>query len=114
MFDSELKVMNLIWGNEPVSAKQLSLLAAEQIGWNKNTTYTILKKLESKGYIRREDPQFICTSLISRDEASKNETKSLIDKFYGGSKKALFLALLNDEDLSKEDIAELRKLVEGR
>jgi len=42
-------------GNEPISAKQISLIAAEQIGWNKNTTYTVIKKLESKGYIKREE-----------------------------------------------------------
>jgi len=41
--------MEIIWENEPISAKQISLIAAEQIGWNKNTTYTVIKKLESKG-----------------------------------------------------------------
>ena len=54
LFDSEIKVMEIIWENEPISAKQISLIAAEQIGWNKNTTYTVVKKLESKGYIKRE------------------------------------------------------------
>jgi predicted transcriptional regulator len=44
LFDSEIKVMEIIWENEPISAKQVSLIAAEQIGWNKNTTYTVIKK----------------------------------------------------------------------
>ena len=48
MFDSELKVMEIIWESEPVSAKQISLIAADKIGWNKNTTYTVIKKLEAK------------------------------------------------------------------
>jgi len=55
LYDSEIKVMEIIWENEPISAKQISLIAAEQIGWNKNTTYTVIKKLESKGYIKREE-----------------------------------------------------------
>ena len=68
LFDSEIKVMEIIWDNEPVSAKQVSLIAAEKIGWNKNTTYTVIKKLEAKGHIKREEPGFICSSLISRKD----------------------------------------------
>ena len=114
LFDSEIKVMEIVWENEPVSAKQISLIAAETIGWNKNTTYTVIKKLESKGFIKRDDPNFICTSLFSRDEIQKSETQTLIDKLFGGSKKALFSALLDDEKLSKNDIKELREMIEKR
>ena len=114
LFDSEIKVMEIIWSNEPITAKEISLVAAETIGWNKNTTYTIIKKLEGKGFIKREDPGFICTSLISRGEIQKSETQSLVDKLFGGSKKALFSALLDDEKLSDKDIKELRELIEKR
>lgn len=114
LFDSEIKVMEIIWGNEPVSAKQVSLIAADTIGWNKNTTYTIIKKLEAKGFIRREEPGFICTSVFSQDEIQRSETQSLIDKLFGGSKKALFSALLEDEKLSTEEINELREMIEKR
>lgn len=114
LFDSEIKVMELIWENQPVSAKQLSLIANEKIGWNKNTTYTVIKKLEAKGYIKRQDPGFICTALISKEEVRKAETEGLINKLFGGSKKALFSALLQDEKLSKDDIDELRKMIDKR
>lgn len=112
LFDSEFKVMEIIWENEPVSAKQISLIASEQIGWNKNTTYTVIKKLESKGYIKREEPGFICSSQISREDVCKTEAQSLVDKLFGGSKKALFSALLEDEKLSSTDLDELRRMIE--
>lgn len=114
LFDSEIKVMDLIWENEPVSAKELSLLAAEETGWNKNTTYTVIKKLEAKGYIKREEPGFICTALISKDEVCRAETQSLIDRLFGGSKRALFSALLEDEKLSKKELEELRRMIDER
>ena len=114
LFDSEIKVMEIIWENEPISAKNVSLVAAETIGWNKNTTYTVIKKLEKKGILKREDPGFVCTSLISRDEVQKAETQSLVDRLFGGSKKALFSALLDDEKLSENDIKELREMIERR
>ena len=77
LFDSEAKVMEIIWENNPISAKEISLIAAETIGWNKNTTYTVIKKLEAKGFIRREDPGFICTPLVSQIEVQKVEAALL-------------------------------------
>lgn len=114
LFDSEMKVMQIVWANEPITAKQISLIAAEEIGWNKNTTYTVIKKLETKGFLKREEPGFLCTSRISQDEIQKTEAQRLVDKVFGGSKKALFSALLGDEALSESEINELREMIEKR
>ena len=112
LFDSEIKVMEIIWEKGPLSAKEISLIAADTIGWNKNTTYTVIKKLEAKGFIRRDEPGFICTPLVSREQMQKQETESLINKFYGGSKRALFSALLDKEDLTDEQVEELQRLID--
>ena len=114
LFDSELKLMDMLWENESISAKELSLLAADRIGWNKNTTYTIIKKLVQKKMICRKEPGFICTSLIKKDDVQRIETKGLIEKLYNGSKKALFSALIEDETLSEAELDELRKMLEKR
>ena len=114
LFDSEIKVMEIVWEREPISAKNISAEASLRFSWNKNTTYTVIKKIEAKGYIKREDPGFICTSVISRDDARRAETKGLVDKLFGGSRKALFSALIEDEALSREEIEDLRRLIDGR
>ena len=111
LFDSEQKLMELLWEHEPVSAKELSLMAAVRIGWNKNTTYTVIKKLIDKGVIRREEPGFVCHAEVRREDVARAETDSLIGRFFGGSKKALFSALLEDEALSAEELSELKKLI---
>jgi BlaI family penicillinase repressor len=113
LFDSELKIMEIVWAKEPISAKDISLLASETIGWNKNTTYTILKKLIEKKAIKRSEPNFICTSLVKKEAIQKAETKNLIDKLYNGSRKAFFAAF-SDDDLSAEELEVLRKLIEKR
>lgn len=114
LFDSEARVMDVVWDREPISAKEISRLLAESVGWNKNTTYTVIKKLETKGVLRREEPGFICTALVSRAEMQKKEASSLVSRVFGGSRKALFSALLEDEELSREEIEELRRLIEER
>lgn len=114
MFDSEIKLMEIIWEKKLISAKEISHIAAERIGWNKNTTYTVLQKLVAKGYVKRDEPGFVCTPLISQEDVQKSETQSLVDRLFNGSKKALFSALLEDESLSQEDIKELRRMIEER
>ena len=114
LFDSEAKVMEILWANSPISAKDISLIAAQTIGWNKNTTYTVIKKLEAKGLIQRQDPGFICTPLVSQNEMQKAQAASLVEKVFGGSRKALFSALLEDEPLSQDEIKALRKLIDDR
>lgn len=113
LFDSEAKVMDIIWKKSPISAKAISLIAAETIGWNKSTTYTVIKKLEAKGFIQREDPGFICIPLVSQNQMQKVEASSLVKRVFGGSRTALFSALLEDEPLSAEEISELRKLIDN-
>ena len=44
LFDSEWKVMEVLWQDGDTTAKELSLRLADSAGWNKNTTYTVIKK----------------------------------------------------------------------
>ena len=114
LFESEAKVMEILWQKGPLSAKEISLTAAERIGWNKNTTYTVIKKLEAKGFLRRDEPGFLCTPLVSQAEMQKKEASALLNKVFGGSRKALFSALLEDETLPEKEIEELRRLIDTR
>lgn len=111
LFDSELRLMELIWARGLCSAKELSLAAAEEIGWNKNTTYTVLKKLVAKRAVERTEPGFRCRALISRDQVAKEETAGLIDRLFGGSRKAFFSAFLQDEAISAAELEEMKNLI---
>ena len=114
LFESERKLMELLWAQEPTTAKELSLLAEEAYGWNKNTTYTVIKKLVEKGAVKRSEPAFQCASLIRRQDVAREETKTLINRLFGGSKKAFFSAFLEDEGLTGEELEELKKMIEKR
>ena len=110
--EGEFRLMELLWVREPVTAKELADAADEKFGWNKNTTYTVLRKLVDKKAVRRGEPYFVCTSLVGRDDARLTETKGLIERLYGGSRKALFSALLEDEPLDEDELDELKRLIE--
>lgn len=112
LFEGELKLMELLWTNEGATAKELSLLATEKIGWNKNTTYTVIKKLVSKGAIKRSEPDFMCHSLITRENTGRDEAKEVLNSFFGGSVKALFSSFMADGTISAEEAYELRMLID--
>ena len=113
LFDAELRLMEIIWEREPVSAKEISVIAAKQFGWNKNTTYTVIKRLIEKKVLRRDEPGFVCSSIVKRDDVQKSETNTLIEKLFGGSKKAFFAAFA-DEKLSPEEVEALKALIEKK
>jgi len=112
LFEGELKLMELLWENEGATAKELSVIAAEKIGWNKNTTYTVIKKLVAKNAIKRGEPGFICRSLIGREEIGRDEANSILRSFFGGSVKAMFSSFMADGSLSDEEAEELRSMID--
>lgn len=112
LFDSEIKLMELLWDNVSITAKSLTILAQEQIGWNKNTTYTVLKKLVEKNVVRRDEPNFLCTPLVTREQVQLAETSNLINKLYKGSKKLFFASFIGKEELSPDEIDELKRIID--
>lgn len=111
LFDSELKVMGVLWCEGDVTAKHISDVLKEEIGWNMNTTYTVIKKCIKKGAIKRSEPNFMCHALIGKTEVQEVETEELINRFYDGSEDKLFAALLGRRKLSAEQIENLKKIV---
>lgn len=113
LFDSELKVMNVLWQEGDTTAKNIAGILKEETGWNVNTTYTIIKRCIKKGAIERSEPNFICHALIPKEEVQQAETDELINKIYDGSADKLFAALLGRKKLSAEQINRLKQIVEN-
>lgn len=112
LFDSELRVMRVLWREGDLTAKRISDILNAEIGWNINTTYTVIKKCIAKEAIRRTEPNFMCHALVTKAEAQAAETDELIGKLYDGSADKLFAALLERKNLTAEQIAELKQVVD--
>ena len=111
LFDSELKVMDVLCREGDSTAKHISDVLKEQVGWNMNTTYTLIKRCIKKGAIARSEPNFMCHALIPKEDVQEAETNELINKIYDGSADKLFSALLGRKRLSAEQIEKLRQIV---
>ena len=110
--ESEIKVMDYIWAEGKATAKSIAEHMLKNYEWKKNTTYTVLNNLVNKGVLERQEPDFVCVPLISRNHVGKVETKSLLKKFYNGSFSALFSSFLNDRQLSDKELEEIKNMIE--
>lgn len=111
LFDSERKVMEVIWERGDITAKEISLILNEKIGWNKNTTYTVIKKCIKKGLIERLEPDFLCKAKITNEQAIENDTEEFVNRVFGSSVPLMFSSLIRQEKLSAEEIEYLKQLI---
>lgn len=111
LFDSELKVMEVLWREGDSTAKYISQVLGEETGWNTNTTYTVIKRCIKKGAIARSEPGFLCHALLRKEQVQEAETNELINKVYDGSADKLFAALLGRKNLSAGQIEQLKQIV---
>lgn len=89
LFDAEWNLMCFIWDNQPVTASQAAAFALAEFDWKKNTTYTVIKRLVEKQILRREEPGFVITPLITREEAQEAELVSVLERRFGNDTQAL-------------------------
>ncbi|MDF2923301.1 MAG: BlaI family transcriptional regulator [Paenibacillaceae bacterium] len=111
LFDSELKIMDVLWKNGDTTAKRIAEILKEQVGWNKTTTYTLIKRCMDKGAIERVEPHFVCRPLVTIEQARELETTELINKMYDGAADQLVASILGRKNLSPEEIERLKRLV---
>ncbi|HEX2926886.1 MAG TPA: BlaI/MecI/CopY family transcriptional regulator [Ruminiclostridium sp.] len=110
IFDAELRFMNIIWNNEPIKSTELVSIANEELGWKKSTTYTVIRRLCERGIIKNKNTTI--QSLINREQVMRAETQEHIGKIYSGSLKLFLTTFLKREKLSKDEIEELKKIVD--
>lgn len=113
LFDSELKVMDVLWKGGDTPAREVAQKLETDVGWNVNTTYTLIKRCIAKGAIERREPRFVCHALIGREAVQAEETDELIDRFFDGQADKLFSSLLGRGRLSREEIERLRRMVDS-
>lgn len=113
LFDSELKVMDVLWREGDCTAKHVAEVLGNEVGWNVNTTYTVIKRCIKKGTIERLEPNFVCRALVPKEEVQQAETEELINRVYDGSTDKLFAALLSRTKLSPQEIQNLKQIVDS-
>ena len=109
--EAEKKLMEIIWHVAPIESGKLVKIAADRIYWTKSTTYTVLRKLVSKGFVKNEDT--IVSVLVSKEKSLISESNQIVEESFSGSLPKFVAAFFGSKKtLSDEDADALMKLIQ--
>ncbi|MDY3224278.1 MAG: BlaI/MecI/CopY family transcriptional regulator [Candidatus Faecousia sp.] len=111
IFESEYRFCLILWEHEPVNSTRLVELCKEKLGWSKATTYTVIRRLSERGVVKNENA--VVTSLISKEEAQKSRLNEMVEETFEGSMPAFIAAFSKSKRLSKEEVEQLRQLIDS-
>lgn len=109
---AELEVMQILWKNNRPMKVQDVCDELEPGKWEYRTVATLLIRMREKGAVAcvKENKANLYTPLLDREEYTRSQTKSLIQRLYNGSARDLAVSLFRSEDMTEADIAEIRKM----
>lgn len=110
---SEWSVLDCLWEESPQTVMQLVARLREKVGWAKSTTITTLRRMEEKGLVHCEliGKGKSYTPAVEQEQAVVSETRSFLDRVYRGSVGLMMSAMAQRQELSREEIAQLREIL---
>lgn len=107
----EGRFADIIWSNEPLSSRELVNLCLAELEWKKSTTYTVLKKLCDRGIFQNQDG--IVSSLVSKEDFHALQSEKFVEETFAGSLPAFLAAFTRRKNLSAQEIAQIRAMIDG-
>lgn len=111
---SEWNVLGCLWEHSPRTVMQIVGELEKTVGWHRSTTITTLHRMEDKGLIRCKQAGRgkAYVPLVDREQAEVAETRSFLNRVYRGSVGMMMSAMAQRQELSRDEIAELRVILD--
>ena len=111
--DAESHVMEILWQQAPRTSEQVVEALQEPDGWHEKTIRTLLNRLLGKGAVtaERDGRRYLYAPNLTREQWQAQESRSLLDRVFGGKLAPLLAHFSQHEQLSDKDLAELQRLV---
>lgn len=112
--DAELEILNVLWQRGPVTVREVF----EQLSASKPVVYTTVLKLlqimADKGLVVRDETAraHVYAAQLPQSEMQQHLVADLLDRAFEGSAKELMLRALSSNRASREELAEIRNLLD--
>lgn len=112
---AEWSVMECLWGDAPLTGRELTERMAAKCGWSRSTTLTLLGRLEAKGAVSGDGGtgRKVYRPLLRREDIAQRETESFLGRVYRGSLSLMVSAFTKKQSLSQREIDELYDILKG-
>ena len=113
--NAESRVMEVLWGSNPLSAEDIVAEIADEQNWSAATIRTLLGRLVAKDAVgvERDGRRYLYRPLLARAEYVEGESQNLLDRLFGGKIAPLVSHFSEQDKLTPQDIEELKRLIEG-
>jgi BlaI family penicillinase repressor len=114
--ESEWQVMRVLWGKNPSTANEVVEALSATTTWKPKTIKTLLNRLVKKKALgfERQGREYHYYPLVGEAECVRAESRGFLRRVYGGALKPMLAAFLESEDLSPEDIRDLKRVLERK
>jgi BlaI family penicillinase repressor len=111
--ESEWLVMCQVWEKAPVAAGQIVEALSKPAGWHPRTIRTLLDRLVKKRALKTtaDGKRYLYSPLLSMEECVRRESRSFLDRVFGGEPAPMLLHLVKESKLSAGEIKELKRLL---
>jgi predicted transcriptional regulator len=113
--DAEARVMAVLWQRETATVADIVAALKKKFGVSYSTVQTILRILETKGYVSHEKVAraFIYWPRVDERQARRRALKQLVTRLFNGSPGLLVLNVLEDEQIDSEELKRVKRLIEN-
>jgi predicted transcriptional regulator len=111
--EAESTVMEVLWQRSPLGAEDVVAELARAHDWQEPTIKTLLNRLLKKGAIRaaKDGRRYLYSPVLKREDWVHGQSRSLLDRLFGGRVAPLVAHFSEKGKLSAKDIAELKRLI---
>lgn len=111
--ESEWEVMNLAWKKSPIAASEIVDELATKHDWHPRTIRTLLARLVGKGALNvaPDGRRYLYTPKVTMEACVHRESRSFIERVFGGAPASMLINLVKHTELSPEEIKQLKKLL---
>jgi predicted transcriptional regulator len=110
----EAEVMNVVWSQQAVTVQDVVDGIQRPLAYT--TVMTTMKILDEKGYIVRGEKRgraYVYRAAITCESASRNTAREMANRFFDGSVKSMVLNLIKSQQITTDDLAELRDAIDS-
>jgi BlaI family transcriptional regulator, penicillinase repressor len=109
--NAEHRIMEVIWARGSATVAEVVDALDGKDAYT--TILTLIRILKAKGYLssRKEGRAFVFTPRVDRDTVARKATHQLLSKFFGGSPSELVLSFLRDEELTTEELDQIKETI---
>lgn len=113
--EAEWKVMKLLWKKSPQPAYDLAQVLCKTQNWEIRTVKTLLSRLVKKGALsfNKYKNLYLYYPIVKEEACVKKESQSFLNQVFDGSFSALLVHFAKHKKLSKEELAQLKGVVEN-